>query len=478
MELKKIVETIFQIEEDLDLFNKKIDGIYFWELVRFKVVSQIAQETGVYGQPHTKFDFNSESVSKYIFNAVKNIFCKNPFFSPNTEILFLGHPRRKLMDDGFWWDIYCDPVIESLTKTYNCLLLEKPFLNTHLSPPKTHNIRYLDLALFLSAVLRKSKLLRVSWNENDKKTLDETEQYICDELGSAIALKKIVYSSLLTNKSTLPIYSSLLKKIRPRVVIILVSYGKEIFIQACKNLNIPTVELQHGTISRYHTAYSFPGSKSFKPSFPDYFFAFGEYWKKSVDFPIPQEKNYSVGYPFFEMETAKYNHEPKKNQIIFISQGTIGDKMSRFAVELKARQDFAMDIVYKLHPGEYARWKKEYPWLVDSGIKVIDDDSEPLYRLLAQSKALVGVSSTVVYEGLGMGLRTFLMDLPGIEYMDDLIDSQAATLVFSVDELIQKLHQHPEGDVKTDHFFKPNALENIKNALDEIVEFHSSKVNK
>jgi len=274
----------------------------------------------------------------------------------------------------------------------------------------------------------------------------------------------------------LPLYISLIKKAAPNVVVVLVSYGKKTIIEASKNLGIPVVELQHGSISRYHIGYSFPGSNGPKRSFPDYFLTFGEYWKNLVEFPIPENHVISVGFPFFDMERSKYGNEEKKDQIVFISQGTIGEKMSKFAIKLKASKDLNMDIVYKLHPGEYARWKKDYPWLVDSGIQVIDDESEPLYKLLAQSKAVIGVYSTAIYESLGLGLRTFLLDLPGIENMDELIASQSVVKVSSADELRQQLAQLNQAYVKAGLFFKPNSLKNITMALAEIIEHNQIKI--
>ena len=129
-----------------------------------------------------------------------------------------------------------------------------------------------------------------------------------------------------------------------------------------------------------------------------------------------------------------------------------------------------MDVSYKFHPGEYGRWKKDYPWLVSANVRVVDNDSVPLYKLLAQSKMLIGVYSTVVYEGLGMGLRTILLNLPGIEYMEELVESKAVSVVKSVEEFMNII-RHPAPDTATNAkiFFKPNALENIAAALDEIM---------
>lgn len=471
MDLKSLVETVFQMEEDLDLFNKKVDGVYFWELVRFSVVNQIAQKTGLYGEAHTGVDVDAKNVISYSFSALKNFLYRNPFISSENDVLFFGHPRRKLMEDGLWWDVYCDPVIDFMQEKYKCLLLEPPYLNGHLLPAKTESIRFLDSVLFLSNVLKIILSFKFALTKDENLLIDKIQALINKKFNIDIDLNHLVRDLLLVRKSRIPIYSFLLNKIKPKVVILTVSYGRGIspIIEVCKNMGIPVVELQHGTISRYHTGYSFPNVKKLK-RFPDYFLTFGDYWKHIVDLPIPGNQIISAGYPFFEMEVAKYKNEPVKDQIVFISQGTIGKEMSKFAAKLQSRNDFNMDIIYKLHPGEYDRWEQEYPWLVDSGMRVVSDDSEPVYRLLAQSKAIVGVYSTLVYEALGLGLRTFLLDLPGVEYMEELIESGSVNVVSSVDELIEKFYQQDQVAVNDCYFFKHNALLNIKHFLWEIVQ--------
>jgi len=101
---------------------------------------------------------------------------------------------------------------------------------------------------------------------------------------------------------------------------------------------------------------------------------------------------------------------------------------------------------------------------------VIDDDSEPLYKLLAQSKVLVGVYSSAIYEGLGLGIRTYLFNLPGIEHMEELIESQLVSVVSSVDDLVKKIQKTNVDTTKAEYFFKPNSLENISRAVEEIME--------
>jgi hypothetical protein len=49
--------------------------------------------------------------------------------------------------------------------------------------------------------------------------------------------------------------------------------------------------------------------------------------------------------------------------------------------------------------------------------------------MMAKSEVQIGVFSTALYEGLGLSCNTFLYNLNGMEYMQDLIDSEYATVL-------------------------------------------------
>jgi len=464
MTFKSITEAFLQMEDELDLFNQQIDGVYFWERIRFSLHREILKRAGVIGQAHTRLERTIVNRGRSALRSLKNAFAKNPYLAPKSEVLFLGSGRRKLRSDGKWWDIYCDPIIDHLDRSY--VYFESAYLNSHLTPAKTDNIRYLDLPLYLAAARRKFNLVRFSLTTSERKLLNNIRERITDQFNVMIDLEEMVKQDLLIRKSVLPVYRALLKKVSPKLAFVVCSYGRETFIEACKSMEIPVVELQHGVIN---LGYSFPGPKRTKRTFPDYLFAFGDFWKEGTEFPISRDRIYSVGYPYLEDEAKRYAGLEKKNQIVFISQGTVGKEMSKVAVELSQKRDFPLKIVYKLHPGEYARWRKEYPWLVKSGIQVIDDDSIPLYQLFAESKVQVGVNSTAIFEGLNFGLQTILLDLPGVEYMEHLIKGQVARVVASPEELAEKILEGGVPQIQTERFFKPGSLNNIKQAMDELL---------
>ena len=107
-------------------------------------------------------------------------------------------------------------------------------------------------------------------------------------------------------------------------------------------------------------------------------------------------------------------------------------------------------ISYKLHPAEYLIYKKysAYSKLSEyENITFFEDCN--LYRLMSLSKVQVGVFSTSLYEGIGFSCKTYLLNLNGIEYMKDLLDSEYANVLYSADTF--NLEDFKENSIK--HFF-------------------------
>tara|TARA_R110002110_G_scaffold2830_1_gene14160 strand:+ start:90992 stop:92347 length:1356 start_codon:yes stop_codon:yes gene_type:complete len=451
------------MEEELKLLNKEIEGVFFWELIRFKVHRDILQEKNIIKSGHEKPKNNYINKLRSFNKTIGWIFLKNPFLSKEVDLLFWGHPRRKKSDGGFFWDNHTDPIINSLKNEFRCLLLEPTYLGAHFIPPVTTNIRYTDFIQLLIFIFKK----RIDFVDNSK-LISQIESEIYSRFEVKINIKKILVKKLSTKKISVNIYILLLKRLKPKLVFIIVSYGNEFFIEACKTLNITVIELQHGGgVSWHHLGYSYPNLS--KILFPDYFFTFGEFWKRRLKYPIPMKKVIPVGCAFHEIEKEKYLNENKLNQIIIVSQGNVGNEICKFAIDLQNDATFDYKIIYKLHPGEYLNWENKYADLITAGITVVSDDSIPLYRLLAQSKVVIGVSSTVLYESLGFNVNIFLLNLPGMEYMQELIDEDIANVVSTSSEFLNKYNSLNPNKLNSDYFYKKNALENIKMEITRLI---------
>ncbi|USZ71467.1 hypothetical protein [Natronosalvus halobius] len=457
--------TFEDFELNHSLFDLRIDDVAIWERIRFRAFREIQKQNGM-GQAHTGIEKNWRDYTRGFWLFLRNLVIKNPYFGGKHDILYVGHHRRKKREDGYWWDIYCDPIHEACGQSY--LHVESPHRLEHHTPAKTSNLRYLDLAQYAGTIQQMLGVNEPTIPAIKRRKLKDAQQAIRREFDTDVDLLSRAKEQLHVRRTTLPFYEYFLKRVDPELVVMIVSYIRETLVEACDNLGIPVVELQHGVIYEHHFGYSYPDPRT-KETFPDYLLTFGDFWKDAVKFPIPDERVISVGYPYLEQSIGEYKDVKSKEQLLFISQGTIGRQLSKFAMEAERHPDINHEIVYKLHPGEYNRWEAEYPWLLEADFEIVDDSDRQLYQLFAESSAQIGVGSTAVYEGLAFGLETFVYECPGSSVLQPLVDEDTANLVSSANDLASLLG-HRKVSFDREYYFTPGATEQACTVIERLAD--------
>jgi hypothetical protein len=460
-----------EIEADLGLFDVDIDGVPFWERVRFEVHKQLLQRSGVFGK--YSLGVNRRPLAERLGDMARSVTTHNPYRAESVDVVVFGHPRRKQFEDGLRWDIHLDPALNRINSRY--VSLEAPLSHGHHRPAKTEHLRYLDCIEQSARGVRKLQSAD-PLEAADRRLLGRIERRVRSEFDVDIDVERMVEVDLRRRRSRLPVYEHLLKRLDPDLVVLTVGYGygKETQIEACRTLDIPVAEVQHGVIDPFHVAYSFSGSRT-KDTFPDHLLVFGPFWRDTAEYPIPDQRVHPVGYPFLESQRRKYSDRPTDERLVVISQGAIGRSLSRFAVELADHERFELEIVYKLHPAEAAGWRDAYPWLADaedSGrLKVLDDTDSSLYELFGTATAQLGVYSTAVYEGLCFDLRTYVAALPGSNRLRPLVENGPAALVESVEELVAlETDAQAQPSIVHERFFDPDALRKMPTKIDELAD--------
>lgn len=464
-EFEAIHHDFLELEEELNVFDIEIDGVPVWERIRLTVRRQVMYSKDIWSQFHSQLESNWRNYLRGIGLFARNFIYRNPYFADEATFLFWGHERRKQLEDGQWWDIYCDPIHDTLELDY--LHVESLHVNQHLTPAKTDRLYYLDISQYYPTIRRKLGLTDFSFESQDAERLKEIENAFAERFDADIVLQCMIRRELIDRRARKGLYKRLLRRVQPEVVVVVVSNGKETFIEACQDSEIPVVELQHGIITKYEYQYAFAGDRT-KVMFPDYLLTFGDHWTEAVPYPIPRSRVLTVGYPYLEENLRKYENATQSDQVLFLSQGPVGPTLSKIAVKMSSSTRFSGDVVYKLHPGEFERWEDEYPWLMNSDVTVIEGDEPPMYRLFAESQAQVGVYSTAIHEGLMFGLDTYLIDLPGVEYVSDLYEDGQIPLLETADDVLTEMNADRTQSVDMRRYFEPNAVENIAETLSNI----------
>lgn len=455
MQVFEVAEKLFILEKQLNLFEQKVQGVYFWKLVRFRLYTKLLEYLQLSQTAHIQ-EYNSMlDKVKALFPKIKNTYFHSVFSRSNTvDILIIEHGRKVLTDENYV-DIYTDHKVKELkSEKRRFEIVDRPYLGKHYNKPskdrsyaESITVTYLLQKYFKTTIL----------TPDESKLIENIEKELFATFGFSKNLKRLIGDSVKLFKLKKEQYERMLLKRGIKQVYLVVSYTHEALIAACKDLGIECIEIQHGTMSRYHLGYSFPYN-SFIHYFPDKIELFGKYWQDYTPLPLNSEKISIKGYTYLFDTWKKFREVNKnKNQVVFLSQGTNGEKLAQFAY-MFANKYNECKIIYKLHPGEFGRWRTSYP-VLKQALKLnnfeLIENKRNLYHILQESSFVVGVYSTAIYESLTLGCKVILIDLPGVkEHMQPLLDLHIAKKVSTIDEMKETMQQDEFGTVEKDYFFK------------------------
>lgn len=412
----EVYDQFLLLEEKYNLIYLECDGVKIWQILRYELFFMITEKIFNLGTPHVTN--NNWNIIKRLPVMVWNALFNSGWFVGKREVLVFPHSRVQLVDNEYF-DIYTKYFVdEQMEGGSDLLVLEKPYLQKHYSR-KNDFTRYLDDAVLFSAIY--SKLLVINFVKTES-LVEMIQNEIKLNFEVEINLREIFKQRIKKYKSYYIYYTKLFRKFDVKRIYIVVAYSEPWLIRAAKDLNIKIVELQHGAFSKYHLGYSY--NKKYQLDFlPDEFFVWNQYWKDLVCFPIDYDNIKIRHFDFQKKQIEKYKDTEKvKNQVVVLSQGTVSNKIAKVILD-NFKYFENKTIKYKLHPGEYQRFKS-YPFLTellkkDNVELIVYGD---LYNLLATSEYQVGVYSTALYEGIEFGLKTILCDLPNMEFMHGLLE--------------------------------------------------------
>ena len=482
--IKEVCDIIFSLEEKYDLNHMKIQGVYAWQLVRFYVYIEISKKIGIFTSSPQQGEVTLKDKILTFLPFVKNSIFSNPLCGKyHKNILIFDHPRR-VIHRGEYKDIYSYFLIDDLNNdsisrenTYE--IIESPYLNKHYTKKEDY-IKYNDRVLLGSYINKKLVNLNLKSFTMDEVEMDKIanlQKEISSNFNIEIDLFNIIKNHILDFKYYYKKYDELFKKRTPKHIFVVVAYENKSMIAAAKDNGIKVIELQHGTIAKNHLGYDYPNpnDKNLK-YFPDKIFSFGKYWGEVANYPIDKENIIAIGFPYLDETTKSYlGNEKNKNQILFISQGVIGEHLSEFAYKLAKKLEDSKDefkIIYKLHSGEYANWQKNYSYLKKceelANFHIIDNNKTSLYELFSKSEYQVGVFSTAIYEGLFFDCKTVILDLSGSEYMESLVEKNYVKKVATVDEFIDSIANFKINSYDNHFFFRKYDQSNLNKLIKKV----------
>ena len=458
----EILDILMNYESKKKLFSKKIKELYFYKLIRVGLYNKILNI--VLGTKNAQDSMKNQTI---VFNFLKtyisNLFKKN---KKNFDVVLFDTGRVFYHEDQKA-SIYMFDIQKKLNSRERLFRIIYPWVapNENRILEASPTLKYFLQYIFLTLKFKLNKKLNLKkFNIEETKFIENCNKELCDLLGINSNLSLFDKSEIIREIEKFKIqynyYYSYFKKNNIKEIYIICAYGKEGIVAAAKDLSIKVIEIQHGSVTKYHLAYNYQ-IETEVPYFPEYFYSFGKYWEEIVTFP-KGTKLKVYGFPYLQTQLIKYKDIPeKKDQILFISQGHIGEKLLYKAIEF-AKKNSNKNIVYRLHPGELRYSIKNYMDILQKYTLnnfILEDCKEDLYKLMKESEYIFAVSSTAIYEALSLRKKIGIINLPSYEEVIDLIKQNYVD--FYEEEKINKIHISNLKNTNYNKFFNIEMEEDV-----------------
>ena len=470
------IDRFLEIEEKYRANSLHYKGFYYWTYHRLYLY-----DTYIFGKRDKTIKDNLLVYdSRWIelrnrINSINTV-RKRSVKLEHKDVLVLNLSRKIMVEEEYEC-IYTSELVETFS---NYITLEYPYEGGHFWPARDKNIKYLDSMVFNSIIYYKIRSCSFEYRRCKEyiiKCITPIINEVCHSFQIMINIEALAtrmadsYFRYRYEKRAMKYY---VNRVKPSVIIEVDagSWQAMILNEVAKEQGIKTIELQHGTMGKNHVSYNYPTGVNIS-QFPDYIFSFFNSMMNSARIPIPRERIIPTGYPYLERLIKKYPKKKNNDRIIkvvFVSQQSIGLKLSELAVKMFKRLDKAsFNITYVLHPKEYNNWEKRYNELKKSAISVVGDSTKSIYEYLACADVVIGVGSTALIEGLVYNPRTFVYDIEGSESLLEFVDAGYMKLFSDENELMDLLRQYSQDNIlEQEQLWKVNAIQNMKYEITKI----------
>lgn len=451
--VREVCDVLWDVEEDHDLLNWRVAGVYPWPLLRMPIYYAITQQRGFFTDPHpakteTTEKFEAPSAAQDVWRTLQvrarrsqggRTFWMRWLPGIGRDVL-VTHSRKL---GGI--DVYTEAVARELGR--NSLIVDR----VPASKPAGLDLRSV---LELNRNWMK-KFQQPEITQADRDKIIEVTKALSVKLG--VDLSEFVESfdhrvTLLARQSAS--YARFFTLAKTRRLFVTDSYFSTALLAGARAAGVRIIELQHGFISRYHLGYSYPRGQ-ISPYMADELWTFGQYWIDETPFP-KTVKTKIIGAPYVKKLAAAFKSERVSHRVVFTSQGAIGEQLLPLALSA-ARALPDRQVIFRLHPSEKL---SDFERLCDDAGEIPTNFElsarEPnIFALLASADTQVGVFSTTLLEGMALGCKTAIVALPGFEYMQAVVERGDASIAQTQDGVVDAILTARECQDASFYYAKP-----------------------
>ncbi len=447
--------SLTEIEKDYNVATVVTAGEKIWPILRWRYAYAL--------------DFKSRASPrrKSTFELIHDVFYGFGNWFGGADVLFFSDSEQstRRLINGEYYDRLVDPIID-LLNSKRCLLIEIPSPK-HRPLDVTHTKRITSYT-----VLEVSTRILTMFEKPVKLENGEILKEIQKKYGLKIDDEKEI-SLFLTRKN---IYKFLYQKLRPKYVFFVEYYRDVARVKAAKELSIPTIEIQHGSIGTEHPAYN--SSLTIDGDYyPDQLLAYGESEKKHPNetFFYKPDQIHPIGNFIIDHINRSYKTDEKLEHeirrytktVAITLQKTLTEKTMQFIIE-SAKLD--PQILYLVVPRGQFTHEEHLP----ENLRIVTDPS--FYELMKYVDIHVTVFSSCALEAPSLGVRNILINIDGnakLYYGKVLSDESLTRYVETPRELVHEIkkmapmEKHSIMEANST-FIKPGYLENLKAYLKEL----------
>jgi len=470
-------QLIEVIEQEFKTDSLRLsDGTRIWNLLRVFLYSNFQK----LGEQTIKKKLSKTSI-KSVISLFKESFVPLRLPKNITVCGFSSGESRKLYNDTYY-DIYLDPLYEILGD--NLAVFEWPetsgYRRKYDHPVFSRHHVPMHIPLW-SKTFWNLLFNRLTGRKNITLESEEVLQDIIEYISTTASVDKGKLTNDIYDFITVFVHikrflHNLLKKIKPKAVIIRCGYGRfpMALSQACRELGIPPIELQHGLITAYLPAYRRATPTQNKDCIPEYLLAHGEIYAEMVQNGnlFDADKVMSTGYPYLQKTLQERRSNPPMKQsfssfphnILFTSQWIVAAEIQDFIIKVADQLEHTnmnVGILFKPHPYD----KKDHSALKKYKHIILIDKYEDTFKLFTIADIHSTVYSTSGLEAMAFGTPNIFVDI------SNMIQGTATPYIVAtptqfVESVRTILSRYPDAVVETklvaDLFFTPAPEKHFK----------------
>lgn len=391
-----------------------VSGVPYWQLIRTHLLRVIMSDK-YYAQPIVPSSAVAAPKSLMLNTAVRSLVNNMRVGFPKAPVTVMATAVGMIQSDGRWMNRLADHFVQANPSA--TLLVEDQFQWNWRAPRVVSPIRY-HMPLQATAVLRSRLAPRAEFREMARSLLAIAAKRAEDLLGYILDGERLslLERRLAARASELPhlyaAYIGMLKRLGTKILLKEEAcYGGGAAVMAAANhLDIVTAEYQHGLISRGHDAYNFSldvlDLPALRHCLPRYVLTYGDWWNQQMCLPV---ERVTVGNPHRSYVLEGLEPEgSRRDVVLFLGDGLDTAASLKMAATLaKTISPVGLRLIFRPHPLERQQISK---MAIAETIAI--DQVPDISTSMAGVVAVIGETSTGLFEAAGLAKRVFVWDTP------------------------------------------------------------------